>query len=284
MKFSQELNSIHSKYKNILSETEPYVLTYPGNLEKFNLAPWDLQIKKENIISCIDSKHAVFFDLLQRLDSLSFGQVGMPMDKWVFFDCGEMVGGIVGLGKRAEDLPDAILKIYGIDNSYKGLVPFSMYIAIPMAMEGSWFGHNLCSANSFIGNHYPLSGLALLTKALGLKVLNIKEMFGATQWESSAVHIHAQLADMEVRSSYTPAHSFEKTMAYRSLYTDEGLLQALSGSERVATQWDLLVDVLDNDFYKKMQTEIEDGVKYKIVGRPIVRDGKKYLPIKKNGR
>ncbi|HLE11196.1 MAG: hypothetical protein A2504_12500 [Bdellovibrionales bacterium RIFOXYD12_FULL_39_22] len=281
MKLSLELDKINQKYKNILNECELYVLSYPGNLPAFNLSPWGLEIKKENIISCIDSKHATFFDLLQTLDSLSFGQVGMPMDKWVFFDCGEMVGGIVGLGKMAADLPEEVLKIYKIDRNYKGLVPFSMYIAIPMASGDSWFGHNLCSANSFIGNYYPLSGLALLTKALGLKVLNIGKMFGATQWESSAIHIHSQLADMEVHSSYTPAHSFEKTMAYRSVYTDLGLLSALSGKERVAVAYDFLVDALDNDFYKKMQMEIENGAQYKIVGRPIIKDGKKFLAIKR---
>ena len=272
------LNNIHQKYKDILSSCVPYILTFPDNLKKYNLNPWGLNIEKENQLSCINSKNAMFFDLLQVLDQKSFGQVGMPMEKWVFFDCGEMVGGIVGLAKKAEDLPSNVLEVYGLDKSYKGLVPFSMFIAIPMA-SGSWFGHNLCSANAFLGENFPLSGLALLTKSLGVTVLNIKEMFGATQWESPSIHIHSQLADMEIHSAYTPAHSFEKTMTYKSTYLEEDLISALSGKDRIASNPHSLIDVTDNYFYKDIQKKIEAGLKYKIIGRPISQDGKSFLPI-----
>ncbi|MCK5883528.1 MAG: hypothetical protein KAG61_07550 [Bacteriovoracaceae bacterium] len=282
MTLTGDLEKIHSKYQSILAVTEPYLLTYPGNLDHMNLKPFGHEIPRENIISCIDSTRKDFFNALQMLDKLSFGPVGMPMEKWVFFDCGEMVGAIYGLAVRGDKLDAAILKQYSLPADYTDLVPVSMYIAIPMAKPGAWFGHNLCSANSFLAEHYNFSGLAVLTKALGVKTMNIHEAFGATQWESGSLNIHLQLANMEVHSSYTPAHSFEKTMTYRSHYTDEKLLTALSGTPRVAEEFDFLVDVSDPEFYKNMQKKIEAKEEdYTIVGRPVYQDGKTFLPLKK---
>ncbi len=282
MALSSELSRIHPKYQSILEVTEPYLLTYPGNLDHMNLRPFGLEIPNENLISCIDSTRKDFFNALQMLDKLSFGPVGMPMDKWVFFDCGEMVGAIFGLAVRGDKLDAGILKEYSLPEDYTDLVPVSMYIAIPMAKKGAWFGHNLCSANSFLADHYNFSGLAVLTKALGVKAMNMHEAYGATQWESGSLNIHLQLSNMEVHSSYTPAHSFEKTMTYRSFYTDEKLLAALSGSSREADEFDLLVDVSDDKFYKDMQRKIEaKEEEYTIVGRPVYEDGKTYLPLKK---
>ncbi len=277
-----ELAKTHPKYHRILEMTEPYLLTYPGNLDHMQLKPFGLEIPGANLISCIDSTRRDFFNALQMLDKLSFGPVGMPMEKWVFFDCGEMVGAIFGLAVRGDRLDPETLEAYGLSVDYTGLVPVSMYIAIPMAKPGAWLGHNLCSANSFLSEHYNFSGLALLTKALGVKVMNMHEAFGATQWESGSLNIHLQLANMEVHSAYTPAHSFEKTMTYRSFYTDENLLAALSGVPRAAKDFDFLVDVSDDAFYKEMQKKIESASeRYTIVGRPLREEGKTLLPLKR---
>ena len=135
--------------------------------------------------------------------------------EWVFYDCGEMPGGVVGLGVRAKDLGEEALKEYKIDADYEGLVPISMYIAIPMA-NGEWFGHNLSSANRVLKEAMP--GLGLVTKALALQVFQIPTMLGATQWDSKALEIHLQLSDMELLSTYTPAHSYKNTMTYKSHY------------------------------------------------------------------
>ena len=272
---------IAAKYQQMLESTEPYILTFPGNLPEYNLCPFGREIPRKNILSCVDARNAVFFNLLQRLDTLSFGPVGMPMEKWVFFDCGEMPGGIFGLGISGDKLTDEILNKYQLDKNYKGLVPISMYIAIPMANRSSWFGHNLCSANSFLDDSYAFSGLALLTKAFGVKVFNIRDCYGATQWESGALNIHTQLADMEVISAYTPAHSFSETMTYKSTYTDELLLNALSDKKREAGEYDLLVNVKDRSFIEKLQEQIISGERFAITGRPIYKGQEVFLPLKK---
>ncbi len=279
MEIPELLNSIDQKYKDILENVEPYVLGFKPNMANFDLRHRDFTIHEEYIGLWMDSKNSLFFDALQMLDKHSFGQVGMPMDKWVFFDCGEMVGAIVGFGLRAQNLSSDILKLYKLDKQYTGLVPISMYIAIPMA-SGSWFGHNLCSANAFLPQKQKMPGLALLSKALGIQVMNFKEMYGATQWESKSLSLHIQIADMEIKSAYTPAHTFDKTMTYKSIYNQEKLINALLPKKRMADNYDRLVNVLDNKFYFEMQSEIENGMQFSIVGRPISENDILKLPIK----
>ena len=273
------LASLDTKYQKILKECEPFLLTYPENLKCYDLSPFGISIKKENLYSCIDSRKSIFFDLLHRLDGLSFGQVGMPMDKWVFFDCGEMPGGIFGFQVDVHYLPEDAKNEYQVPAGYQGPIPICMYIAIPMASNGSWFGHNLFTANRVLGNKgFP--GIALLCKAFGVKVLKINKMFGATQWDSPSLNIHLQLADMAIYSSYTPAHSFCKTMTYVSYYTDQSSIAALSGKERVALKYDLLFDGEDEEALIQMQKEIEEKkFQYTIVGRPIMKGEKRFLPL-----
>ncbi|MBF0207192.1 MAG: hypothetical protein HQK53_09925 [Oligoflexia bacterium] len=288
------LNGIAQKYRSILDRTLPYVLTFPANLSQYDLSPWGYKIPTQNIFSCVDATKAIFFDLLQSLDQLAFGPVGMPMDKWVFFDCGEMPGGVCGFGLYAKDLSDSEKEFFKIDRlvaKSKGndihsqnlnidelFVPISMYIAIPMATPSAWFGHNLSSANSVLGSSFQ--GLGLLTKVLALKVFNIHTIYGATQWDSKSLNIHLQISDMEMMSAYTPAHSFCNTITYKSFYDDEILLSALSGEKRESKNYDQLVDVMDESAISTLQIRIASGDKFIINGRPVYRDGKTFLPIK----
>lgn len=273
------MGNLAKKYQRILEQTTPFLLTFPGNVEQFNLSPWGLTIPKGNIFSCIDSTKAKFFHYLQMLDQLSFGPVGMPMEKWVFFDCGEMPGAIFGFAIPSTEMPQEILDLYQAKAEAGVLIPVSMYIAIPMAQKGSWFGHNLSSTAKLLKKYYDLEGLGLLTKAYALKCYQIEHLFGATQWDSSSLNIHLQLSDMELWSAYTPAHSYVKTMTYLSHYNDQILMRALDGTPRLASHYDFLIESEDEKKMISLQNEIEKGAKYKINGRPIQNEGKSYLPI-----
>lgn len=268
-----------TRYQNIIEQTFPYLLTFPGNVSAFNLAPWDIEIPQENIYSCIDSKRATFFQHLQTLDQLSFGPVGMPMERWVFFDCGEMPGAVFGFALKSTEVPQEVLDMYRAEPVEGELIPISMYIAIPMAEKGSWFGHNLSSVGKLLKDHYDFEGLGIFTKAMALKVYNIRKLYGATQWNSSSLNIHLQLADMELWSAYTPAHSFAQTMTYLSHYNDEVLQRALNGTPRIASHHDFLIESEDEAKMIGLQAAIEKGERYKINGRPIKKEGKSYLPI-----
>jgi hypothetical protein len=277
MQIPDPLVSIHPRYHNVLSHVEPYILSYPESLEQFNLSPWGMDIPTANHISCIKQGNSTFFDLLHRLDGLAFGPMGMPMEKWVFFDCGEMPGGIFGFAVRPDQLSAKAREAYKVPTGYDGLVPISMYIAIPMVKPGCWFGHNLSSLNWALGE--TLSGLGILTKAVGLMTMNIAKMYGATQWDSKALHIHLQLADMEIKSAYTPAHTFANSMTYLSNYDSNSLLDSLSGTRREAKRWDFHFPPDDEKFSVDIQKRIEQGEQMLIAGRPQELNGKPVYPI-----
>lgn len=273
---------LHDRYLKILKNTTPYLLTYPGNLKYYNLKPFGIRIPPENVLDCTSHKNSVFYDLLQRLDQLSFGPVGMPMDKWVFYDCGEMPGGIFGFALKADAITpegrDAFL-LNSTFAGYQGLVPISMYITIPFPKKGLWFGHNLSSAGKQLGAQ-ELPGLGIFSKSMAIDVFRVNEMIGATQWDSPSLNIHLQLSDMEILSAYTPAHTFPKTMTYRSRYTKKTQTRALSGVPREAASYDFLLVEDDEEKMKEIQREIEDaGGHFIIHGRPIRQGEKSAIPI-----
>ncbi len=272
-------NKIDSRYRLIVDELTPYIFSNPLSFSHFQQDIWGLKIEKH--ISCLNSQEKNFFFNLQALDAFSFGPVGMPMERWVFFDCGEMPGGIFGFGIEAKKLPAEVLQHYKYIDSDDEFLPLSMYIAIPM-VGGAWFGHNLCSANSVLRGHYTeYRGLALLTKALGTICFGITDHFGATQWKSGSLNIHLQLSEMELRSAFTPAHSFDETITYYSYYGEQKILQALSSKTTSCSDYDFLVESSDRKKIIELQGEIERGAMYKICGRPIYQDNKTFLPIKK---
>ena len=273
------IHDLASKYREILGKTELYVLSFPGTWEHLNLNPWGLEVRHR--ISCVDQTQARFFDLLHSLDGLAFGPVGMPMEKWVFFDCGEMPGAVVGLAVRANQLTAEARAEYKVDDRFEGIIPISMYIAIPMAGGKHWFGHNLSSANRVLNGSF--SGLGILTKALGLKVMQVESLYGVTQWNSVSLELHLQLAQMDIVSAYTPAHSFKNSVTYRSLYPDKTLREALSGVRRDAVAYDFLYPSDDEAFSIEMQKRVAAGEKFRIVGRPVQQGAKPFYPIARIG-
>jgi len=48
------LEMIAPKYKQIIKNTEPYLLTFPGNLPKYNLKPFGIEIPEDNILVVVN--------------------------------------------------------------------------------------------------------------------------------------------------------------------------------------------------------------------------------------
>lgn len=267
---------IAKKYQLLLNKLTPFIFTYKDNLKYFNLKALDKDIESKNCFDPTFVSSGTFYSHLRKMDALSFGEQGMSMDGWVYFDCATMPGAIVGFGIPAGELPNKLkqefFKARNLDPTE--LVPISMFIAIPM-VGGKWFGHNLSSLKSQLGNEY--SGLGLLTKAYAVEVLKITEMYGATQWGSAAINIHSKLADMELISSHTLVHSHTNTLCYRSFYKLERILKVLSQShydEQKENQYDydFKVESSDLERQKELQSHIEQGQEYTLVGKPIYRD------------
>lgn len=258
-------------------EYEPFVVVTPWNLPHFDLSPLGLKIRERNLINPMHLESEEFLLLLQEMDRQTFGPEGMPMPRWVFYNCSELPGGIVGFGRRAALLSDAQRERLTVPDDYEGLVPFSMFIAIPMLPAGDWMGHNLCSLNR-VFPEAGLKGLASTTKAIGLSVYRTKRLFGATQWLSTALHIHCKFGPLDLVTAYTPAHSEPMTLTYLVEITAEGLLNACGDpaaqiSRPAPTLW---VDGADVDRANRLQDEIESGERFQITGPPR-REGDKIL-------
>jgi hypothetical protein len=259
---------ITQKYKSILDKLEPYLFCNSRNTQEFNLKPLGIEIKQELIFDCMKTESAQFFDLITKMDNLTFGDQGMGMDRWVLYDCSAMPGAIFGLAIRVNELESQLREKMNIPSSYQGYVPLSMYIAIPTAQPKHWFGHNLSSLNGQLENKIP--GLGLLTKAMGILTMKIEKQYGATQWNNPALCIHAKLAPLELLTSYTPIHTHKYSLTYLAHYSEQQILDVLNNREvsRPTQSFSLSGD--DKEQIQKIQKEIEIGDKFWICEPPTI--------------
>src|SRR5262245_50215142 len=85
----------------LLEDLELFVVATRAHRARLDLQPFGLHVAAD---ACFDPLHrsaTPLLDLLARLDALAFAPWGMPMPRWVFYDCSELPGGIVGFGARA---------------------------------------------------------------------------------------------------------------------------------------------------------------------------------------
>lgn len=270
---------IIEKYKSLFEKLEVYIFSFRDNIESFNLDIYGHKIKDENIFDCTQTSSENFYLLLRQMDKLTFGDQGMAMDGWMYFDCSAMPGAIIGFGLNQETLPNELKSKLEIPKDYKGIIPISMFIAIPM-LGNKWFGHNLSSLKSILGNDY--AGLGLLTKLIGIHALKIKTLYGATQWGSAAIHIHAKLAPMELVTSRTPVHTHPNSLCYKSIYQEDEFLNILHGKENKREKEDFLLEKDDIKKQSEIQNLIESGKTYTITNQPVHKDGEVFYKIKKS--
>ena len=256
----------------ILQSLETFVVTTRENQPALNLEPFGLPTRW--LIDPTRRASGTFLDLLQRLDALTFGPEGMPMDKWVFYDCAELPGFIYGFALESGRLSSAERELFGCPPGYGGPVPFSMYIAIPMFEPGAWFGHNLASLNATFP-HRNLGGLGSITKSFALKAFGVSSFFGATQWLSKALYIHTKFGPLDITTAYTPAHSIPETLTYGFEVTDTALRAACGDpSVQIARPTpDVHLNAQDVEAMKRIQADIEAGARYVMVGAPSVQGG-----------
>lgn len=264
-----------------LQNLEAFLVATSYNRLDFNLEPYGLAIKTENLIDPTLSSSERFCDLLSKLDIITFGPEGMPMDKWVFYDICYMPGAVFGFGIRASQAPQELIDLFGIGSSEDILIPLSMYGAIPTTQVGAWMGHNLSSIGSRL-KFRSFRGLGTISKALGLKVVNAKEFLGATQWNSIALNVHVKFGPLKLYTAYTPAHSESHTLTYGFTCTDQALLAAMGHPdhdfERPAAEMWLLPN--DESGMIALQDRLEAGERFCIPSSPKPhQDCKHQVPI-----
>jgi hypothetical protein len=247
---------MQTKYHDLLKNLEPFIICHPDGLGSFNLDYLGVELKTENRINPLLLSSQKFIEKIYNLDNLSFGGSGMGMPKWVFFDCAAVPGAVVGFGVRASRLTESDCKT--LEAKGDELIPISMYIAIPCA-QGGWFGHNLSSLNGRI--EFECSGLGLLTKYYAIGLLNIKNLTGATQWNSHALGLHLKLGPLKLVTSYTPVHSIPTTLCYEAseFYTESGVFD---DATEVKQQTELFTATPENIY--ELQLKIEKGLKYSL--------------------
>ena len=270
----------------LLRELTPYLVATPFNLPRLDLAPFGLPVPRENIIDPLRLESEVFLRLLHRLDGLTFGPEGMPMPRWVFFDCSELPGAIYGLARPAATLWPKARELFKIPSDYQGLVPVSMYVAIPMHRPGVWFGHNLSSLAPVFERAgvtaLDLRGLGSLTKGLALQCFGVKQFWGATQWLSKALYIHVKFGPLDLQTAYTPAHSEHETLTYGFRVTEAALRASMGdpGVQLPRPAPSFWLEGHDVAGMQALQDRIEQGERFAIPDAPrATPDGGVQVPI-----
>jgi hypothetical protein len=194
----------------------PYVFVRPENRIKnpgnrFSLDWFSMEPLYKNPLQM---EEVDFADQILRLETAAFSASGMPMPRWVFYDCAIVPGFVAGFAIHKSKASPEILKI--LQPSEKSeWIPISLFIIIPTMAPEEWVAHNLCSINSMVSEEKRFYGLGFLTKAFGLWYANIRIFSGITQWRSPAVRLHTHYGDFEVLTAYTPVHSYAQTLTYR---------------------------------------------------------------------
>jgi hypothetical protein len=265
----------------LLDRLEPFVVARPASLTRMNLRPFGVPVAEGARIDPLHRRAAPLLDRLARLDAVAFGPSGMSMPRWVFYDCAELPGGIVGLGARAGRASSDARAMLEVPEGYSDIVPYAMYIAIPTLEPGVWVGHNLATVAGRVEG-VALRGLGGLTKALALKVFGASAQIGVTQWSSPALHVHARLGPLELLTAWTPAHSEPASLTYRAAVDDQALRSLArdpSGSvERPPA--DAWIDSADHAALRALQDRIEGGERLRVVGPPRpFGAGRQLVPI-----
>lgn len=273
---------MHEQFQPTLKQCEPYVLATPLVEPGLNLHPLGLSIPPHLRLNPQHRRNSTFLNMIKRLDELTFGPVGMPMPKWVFYDCAVMPGAVFGLCSPAAAMESWVKQSLGVPDDYEGPVPLSMFIAIPMLDEGSWLVYTICDINEIAPGAAP-GGLAELTMVLGIASFQIQTLWGTTQWRAHKLRLPAQLGPLTLMTAYTPAHTLPRTLTYRTIIAPDGLAAVLSEPEihpfcPPATH---VIDADDVSQLKWLQNEIEQQVRWQIVGPPQRRGAYTLLPLRR---
>ena len=203
-------------------DVRPYVyvreankIQNPGTRHSLDWFPWNPILKDPLHLDEIE-----FAEQIYHMENAAFGKSAMPMPRWVFYDCAVMPGFVSGFAMKTSKLPDHFRKVLRVREDYEW-TPLSLFIIIPTMKKGEWVAHNLCAVNSLVKENERLYGLGFLSKAFGLWYANVETCCGMTQWGNAALKLHTQYGNMQILTSYTPVHSYAKTITYRSVIRTE---------------------------------------------------------------
>lgn len=261
------MSELRTRYPGVTEQLIPFVVSAPGNLEAMDLAPFGLAV--EQTVDPLRMGSRRFIERIQTIDRLAFGPRGLHMPQWIFFDGAAVTGAMFGFCIPVSRLERSEREALELDIDEPGLVPLSIYAAIPTHRPGLWMGHNLSSLGRRLPRR-PLRGLGLLTKALALRAFRARWQCGVTQWGAGALNLHCRFGPLELMSAYTPAHTRADSITYVWEITEERLRAAMGDPEaRIARPgphaW---IAGGDHEAMIRLQREIEAGRRMLIPAPP----------------
>jgi len=274
---------VRERFRRIYDTCQPYLVASEfGTPAATEELAFGLELTPELRFDPLKVRSGTFLHTLQRLDELTFGPVGMTMPRWVFYDCAEVPGGIFGFARPASEVPEWVLRALGLEQTYTGPVPISMYVAIPMLAPGCWNTYTLCSLNQVAPGSAP-AGISLFTEGVALQTFGIDTAYGATQWRSPKLSVHSRFGPLDLVTAWTPAHSDPSTLTFRVSMSRERIEHALVSNDPPLADDDpelRWIDCDQHDELRALQAEIEAGKRFQIVGGPSISGAYTRVPIR----
>lgn len=158
-----------------------------------------------------------FFDLIHKLDGISYESKDMAAPKWVFTDFMYHTY-TLGIGTTVEDAKniqqekvDKLLQ--EVPKGYNGIIPLSLYSAVVAPKE--LFGNTLASI-------YHGKGLGALTKQIGIAPWKHKKISGFIQANNASVKTHSKISPLQlVTPDLSTIHGTPLTMKYTHAFNQE---------------------------------------------------------------
>jgi hypothetical protein len=215
-------------------------------------------------------ENAEFVDLVQNLDNISFGPMGLHMPGWVFYDCGVMPGMVFGLARPAQSVKPWVRRVMGVADDYDGLVPLTMFIAIALLPENSWLVYTLTGINEVAPG--STSGCMVRdTLAGGVALLDVKTLYATMQWRSRSFPHYTALGPLRLLTAWTPAHDIPSTLTFRIEVGEGASSVLLRSTDEIAPNTPVpnrVIDVDDPDVLQELQAVIESGAHVQVIAPP----------------
>lgn len=239
---------------------EPYVIATAPLLRRIDDSPLGVRLSKDRFYDPTRRRSEAFVDLIDRVDVMTFGPLGMRMPRWAIYDCAELPGAIVGLGGSHDKLPEPLRS----EIAPAEFVPFTMCMATPMVAEGHWLVYSISSLLELVPN-FDTVATSAETLAIALAMLRVKRATGTIQWGSHRLAAQARFGPLAVRAAWVPAHTHPATCVFEWAVDDASQEQALK-PPLASPDGAFPVDEADHPALQRLQARIEGGEELELTG------------------
>ncbi len=269
-----------ANYQRILDTCEPWIICRSAVRAGLDLTPLGIAIPSDDahLIDPQHVAHGAFLRLVQNLDEHTYGPLALTMPSWVFYDCAVVPGVLFGFARRAADLEPWVRSSLRVPKDYAGLVPVSIFTAIPMVHRKAELVYTLCSVNQVAPGAAP-EGLWRLTLAAGTAALATDTIVATAQWRSSQLAIYAGLGPLALQTAWTPAHDIPETATFTVASDGAARARLLSGELPWSNVANRYLDADSRAEMQALQTAIEAGAEVAVVAPPEIRGSATRIPL-----